>query len=124
VARASYVAMAPLTWDVVVPLALISLAVGIVQSLGTPWGLVRYYWIIIKLGLTIIAVTVLLVQKQTINTLAIAALGKGLADMRTAQSAMILHGAGGLLVVLVAAVLSIYKPRGLTPWGARQQAGA
>jgi hypothetical protein len=31
------------------------------------------------------------------------------------------HAAGGLLVLLVPAVLSVYKPPGLTPYGRRKQ---
>jgi C4-dicarboxylate transporter len=32
---------------------------------------------------------------------------------------MILHSGGGLAVLLAATVLSIYKPRGMTRYGAR-----
>jgi hypothetical protein len=31
------------------------------------------------------------------------------------------HAAGGLLVLIVPAVLSVYKPQGLTPYGRRSQ---
>lgn len=120
--RATYVAMAVVTWDVVVPLAIASLAIGVVQSLGTPWGLVRYYWIIVKLVLTVVAILVLLLQLQTIDALATAALRNGLSGLEASRMGMVLHGAGGLLVVITAGVLSIYKPRGLTPYGARRLA--
>jgi hypothetical protein len=120
VVNSIYVAMAVLTWDVIVPLAVASLVFGIVQSLGTPWGLVRYYWIIVKLVLTVIAVAVLLLQTQTIDLLAATALRGNLTGLDTSRVGMVLHGAGGLLVLMLATALSIYKPRGMTAYGSRK----
>jgi hypothetical protein len=37
------------TWIVIVPLSLAALLTGVVQSLGTPWGLFRHRWIVAKL---------------------------------------------------------------------------
>jgi hypothetical protein len=34
---------------------------------------------------------------------------------------LVVHTVGGLLVVLIPTVLSIYKPKGLTPFGLRKQ---
>jgi hypothetical protein len=124
VERAVYIAMAVVTWDVIVPLAAASLVIGIVQSLGTPWGLFRYYWLIIKFVLTLIAFTVLLLQTSTINMLSDAALHGDLSAMNAPRMAMILHAAGGLVVLIVATVLSIYKPRGMTAYGARKIAAS
>ncbi|TIS13650.1 MAG: DUF2269 domain-containing protein, partial [Mesorhizobium sp.] len=59
--RSAYMVMPALTWGVIVPLAATTLTVGVVQSLGTPWGLFRYYWVIVKLVLTVIALIVLLI---------------------------------------------------------------
>ncbi len=124
IARAAYVAMATLTWEVIVPLAAASLIIGIIQSLGTPWGLIRYYWIIIKLILTVIALVVLLVQTPVINALSTAALAGDFTGLSGSRTGMILHGAGGLAVLIVATILSIYKPRGMTRYGtAAVQAG-
>ena len=109
-----YSAMAIVTWQLIVPLAFAALLVGIISALATPWGLLRYYWIVAKLLLTVLAVGVLLLQTRTIATLATAT---NLASLREAQMAMILHSAGGLGVLLLATLLSIVKPRGLTPWG-------
>jgi hypothetical protein len=41
--------MAPAAWSVLVPLSLGSLLTGLVLSLGTTWGLLRHYWVLIKL---------------------------------------------------------------------------
>lgn len=34
------------------------------------------------------------------------------------RTGMVLHSAGGLVVLLLVTILSIYKPRGVTPYGA------
>ena len=114
----SYLAMQVLTWWVIVPLGVASLLFGIVQSLGTPWGLFRYYWIIFKLALTVLALVVLLLQTPTIDALSEAAMAGNLVTMNGGRAGVILHSAGGMLVLLLATVLSVYKPRGLTRYGA------
>ena len=50
--RAAYVSMELITWFVIVPLAFVSLLTGLIESLGTPWGLFRHYWILAKLVIT------------------------------------------------------------------------
>jgi ABC-type nickel/cobalt efflux system permease component RcnA len=42
--RAAYSAMELTARFVIVPLAIASLFSGLIQSLGTPWGLFRHYW--------------------------------------------------------------------------------
>lgn len=121
--RSAYIAMAVLTWDVIVPLAVASLVIGVIQSLVTPWGLFRHYWVIIKLALTIFAVLVLMLQMPTIDGLATAALTGEAAGAFEARISTILHASGGLLVLLTATVLSIYKPRGITRYGQGRLAG-
>ena len=41
--RAVWIAMEVTGWFVIVPLSLASLLAGLVQSLGTEWGLFRHY---------------------------------------------------------------------------------
>src|SRR5882757_1811341 len=53
--RAAYLAMKLTAWFVIVPLAFASLLTGIVQSLGTEWGLFRHYWVLTKLAITLLA---------------------------------------------------------------------
>lgn len=118
-AQEVYPAMRLLTWVLILPLAALSLAVGIIQSLATPWGLFRYYWIIIKLVLTVLAVVVLAMQLQTIDLLAEASRSSEVLGFQAGRFAMVLHSAGGLFVLCVAIALSIYKPRGVTPLGAK-----
>jgi hypothetical protein len=47
--RAAYLAMELTAWFVIAPLSLASLLTGLVQSLGTTWGLFRHYWVVAKL---------------------------------------------------------------------------
>ncbi|HZC23550.1 MAG TPA: hypothetical protein VE866_09440 [Candidatus Binatia bacterium] len=121
--RAAYLAMDLIARFVVVPLALASLLTGLIQSLGTPWGVFRHYWVLVKLFLTVFATAVLLVKMELIGYAARLAAESILprADLRAAGIQLVVHSGGGLLVLLVPAVLSVYKPRGLTPYGRRKR---
>jgi hypothetical protein len=113
--EAAYLSMSMLTWRIIVPMAFVALAVGVIQSLLTPWGLFRHYWVVAKLVLTVFAVVVLMVQTATIERLADAAASGSLVGLAMGQVAMVVHAAGGLAVLVVATLLSVYKPRGMTP---------
>lgn len=47
--RAAYLAMELIAWFLIVPSAFASLLTGLIQSLGTSWGLFRHYWVLAKL---------------------------------------------------------------------------
>jgi hypothetical protein len=119
--RGVYLVMEPAAWSVLVPLAFASLITGIVQGLGTSWGLFRHYWVVFKLLITVFATFVLLVYMETFRVMA------RIAADSTADLAIVrnpsprLHAVLALAVLLVATVLGIYKPRGLTPYGRRKQ---
>ena len=111
-ANAAYIAMSAVTWPVILPLAAAALLIGIVQSLGTAWRLFLHYWVILKLILTTLSLLVLALQLTTINALAVAAQAGDLTGLENGRHAMILHSAGGLIVLILITLLSIYKPRG------------
>lgn len=90
---------------------------SILRSVITPWGLFRYYWIIFKLVLMAVAVIVLLIQTPTINAPGEAAMISDFTALQAGRASMVLHSAGGLAVLLLATILSVYKPRGLTAFG-------
>ena len=121
--RAAYLAMELAAWSVIVPLILASLLTGLIQALGTPWGLLQHYWVLVKLLLTVFATIVLLLQMQLIDYVAGVAAEATLsgADLRDLRSSLVVHAAGGLLVLLVAVALSVYKPRGMTRYGVGKQ---
>jgi hypothetical protein len=127
--RAAWIAMELTGWYAIVPLALASLLTGLVIALGTKWGLLRHYWVLFSLVLTIFATVVLLLHMPDVSVLAAAA--------REAEGAALdgpdkhlysqlkggdlLHPGLGLVVLLVVQVLNVYKPQGMTRYGQRKQ---
>ena len=121
--RAAWIAMELTGWYAIVPLALAALLTGLVMSLGTPWGLFQNYWVLFKLLITVVATIVLLLQMEPISYIAGVAAETTLssADLREARISLVVHAGGGLLVLLVPMILSVYKPRGMTRYGRRKQ---
>lgn len=121
--RSVYLVLEPIGWFALVPLSIASLLTGMIQSLTTKWGLLRHYWVLTKLAITLIATSVLLMYMQTLGYLADAAKatssGADLAALRSPSP--VLHGAAALILLLMAAALSVYKPAGRTPYGWRRQ---
>jgi hypothetical protein len=122
--RAAYIVMEPIGWYVLVPLSFASLLTGLVSSLGTKWGLFRHYWVVFKLLINLFATVVLLIYMQTLSSLA------GVAANLTLSSAdlfelrnpsPVIHAGAALLLLLVAVILSVYKPPGITQYGWRKQ---
>lgn len=122
VVRAAWVAMDLIGWTVIVPLALAALLTGLVMSLGTSWGLFRHYWVLFKLLLTTLAIIILVMHMPTVSIIVDAAPETMSAHARNhGPRAELLHAGGGLVVLLVVATLSVYKPRGMTAYGRRRQ---
>jgi hypothetical protein len=121
--RAAYLSMSLIGWDVIVPLSFASLATGLIQSLGTEWGLFRHYWIAVKFFLTVFAVFVLWKHMGRVSRVAAWAADPSfsLASLGEDRFALVLHPALGLVVLLVNTVLSFWKPWGMTPHGRRVQ---
>lgn len=126
IVRAAYLMMELTGWFV--HLSFTSLVTGLVQSLGTAWGLFRHYWIIVKLLITVFATVVLLIYMQTLDNLASLAAKTtfSTADLVGHHGASpvspIVHASAAILLLLVCVVLSIYKPWGKTAYGQRKQA--
>jgi len=96
---------------VLVPLALVAWAVGVLSSLGTPWGLVRYRWVTVKLvSTTVMAGLVVFALRPTL--LLAADLGAALPAPER-QQLVIASAVATTLLVLNTAV-SVHKP-----WGRR-----
>lgn len=64
-ARAAYLTMDVVGRGALLPLSVGALVSGIVQSLGTKWGLFRHYWVVVKLVLTLFATAALFVHQTT-----------------------------------------------------------
>ena len=117
--RGAYLLMAPAAWCVLVPLAHASLLSGIALSLGTTWGLFRYYWVVLKLGITVFATVILLIYMGTFREMAGVA-ADPVVDLAAVRSASpIVHAILALVLLLAATVLGVCKPFGMTAYGER-----
>ena len=121
--RGAYLSMNLTARGVIVPLSLLSLLTGVIESLGTSWGLIRHYWVLIKLVMTVLSTAFLLVHLRPIDEAAHAAAATDLspADLLGLRTQLVADASAGSLVLLVATVLGVYKPRGMTAYGWRKQ---
>ena len=120
---AAYVSMEIITRYVIVPLSLVPLLLtGPLLSLGTPWGLFRHYWIIVKLVINVLSSLILLIHITPIQYMArVAAAGTLSSADRGAQIQLVVAAGAGLLALLAATGLAVYKPRAMTAYGWRKQ---
>ncbi|MFZ3495874.1 hypothetical protein ACODT5_22085 [Streptomyces sp. 5.8] len=121
-ARSAYLAMDVTGWYVIVPLAAASLLTGMISALGTTWGLLRHYWVVVKLVITVLATVALLVHMGPVSYVAGLAAGP---DWSAGEHAglgaqLVIQSGAAVLVLLVATALSVYKPQGRTRYGRRR----
>jgi hypothetical protein len=121
--RGVYLAMELMGWYVIVPFCVASLVTGLVMSLGTPWGLFRHYWVLVKILITVVSALILFGFTQTLGFLGNLAADMTLSidELRNLSQSPVLHSGGGLLALLVTTILAVYKPRGMTKYGRRKQ---
>lgn len=116
--RGTYLVMEPTARYVLVPLSLTAFGSGLVQSLGSPYGLFRHWWVIFKLGITVVATAVLVLYLATFRELRDRAASE--AELETVRSASpLIHAGVALVLLLIATGLAIYKPKGMTRRGRR-----
>lgn len=117
-ARGACIALQVTTSAVIVPLSLLSLLTGVLQSLGTRWGLIRHHWVIAKLVLNVAATAVLFIHARLVADLAQAAIAGPLdGDARGVLLQLTVDAAAALLVLTTATALSVFKPKGVTRYG-------
>jgi hypothetical protein len=123
IVRPTYIAMELTGWYVIVPFCLAALVTGLVMALGTPWGLFRYYWVLLKFSITLIAALILFGFTQTLGSLGELAANATLSidELRTLNQSPALHSGGGLVVLLVTTILAVYKPWGMTRYYGRRK---
>jgi len=121
--RGSYLAMELTGWYVIVPFCLASLVTGLVLSLGTPWGLFRHYWVLVKFLITVVSALILFGFTQTLGSLGDLAADATLSmdELRNLKQSPALHSGGGLLAILMTTILAVYKPWGMTRYGRRKR---
>jgi hypothetical protein len=119
--RGAYLVMAPAAWFTLVPLAHAALFSGVAISLGTPWGLLRHYWVVGKLAITLVSTIVLMIYMETFREMAGVA-ADPIAELRLVRNpSPFVHGILALVLLMAATLLSVYKPFGLTTYGIRKQ---
>lgn len=118
VIRSCYISMEILTWFVILPASLASLLSGIIQSLITPWGLFRHYWVVTKLFLTTGATLILILHMGPIGQLGQSALNGTIVteDLHGLRVQLLADAAAALVVLIITIVISIYKPWGKIPF--------
>ena len=122
--RAAYLANEQMAWFVITPLCLAALATGLLQSLGTRWGLGKHYWVLAKLALTVVATVILLAHLPAISLMANEAARARFVSggQLPIQLQMVVHAGGGLGVLLVVTALSVFKPWGRIRYVPRREA--
>lgn len=94
--------------------ALACLLTGLLLGLGTRYGLLRYWWVLVKLVLTIVLLVLILVVLRP-GMAEVAAAGVGLENGTGAGvdlSFLVFPPAVSLVTLAVATVLAVFKPWG------------
>ena len=117
--RACYIAMEVIAWFIIVPFCIGSLLTGLIQGLGTHWGLFKHWWVLVKLILTVIATLILMLHMQPISYLADVATQQVLAhdDLRNLRVRIIADAGAAILVLVAITTVSVYKPWGKIQFG-------
>jgi hypothetical protein len=127
VVRGVYLSMDLISRFVIIPMCFAALATGLLQALGTPWGLFRYYWILLKFGLAIFATIALLIHQFAVMAVAakrvsgVAADTLFSADFDPLKTELVRAPSLAILLLLVVTTLGVYKPWGLTRYGRRKR---
>jgi hypothetical protein len=124
VVRGAYVSMNLIGLYVIVPMGLAALATGLIQALGTEWGLLRHYWVLVKFLLTILATILLLLHQFTAVAEAARRVSGTVPGLLPNPGKLGTQLVGdsvlALLVLLVITALSVFKPWGRTRYGRRK----
>jgi len=115
-AQAAYRAMDVVGWRVVVPLTFAALLTGLVQGFAGPWGVVRHYWIVMKLLITALCSGLVLLHMRPTGRLAHASPEELLTDsgLYALRVQLVADASLALGALLVAVALAVYKPPGKT----------
>ncbi|MGH3660404.1 MAG: hypothetical protein ACRDTQ_00900 [Micromonosporaceae bacterium] len=94
---------------------LVCLATGVVLGLGTKWGLLRYWWVAVKLVLNIVLCVLILVALQP-GMAEVNEYGRhlltGHTDVSAEVSSLFFPPAVSLTTLTLATVLAVFKPWG------------
>lgn len=102
-------------WPLVVA-SVVCLASGIILGLGSKYGLIKYWWVAIKLGLNLVLTTLVLLSLRP-GVVELAELGRQLAAGESVVASagdMVYPPIVSTAALLVAMILSVVKPWGRT----------
>jgi hypothetical protein len=121
VLRAAYVALGRLGAALILPVSAATLVTGTLLGARTKWGLVRYHWVRVKLVVTVaLTAGTNLVVNRRLQDAAARAL-RGQVDAGTMPH-LVGPFTAGMVLLVAATVLSMYKPWGRTARGRRSRA--
>ena len=127
VVRGACLSMNLISKFVIIPMSLAALATGLLQALGTPWGLFRYYWILVKFGLAILATSALFMHQFAVMGEAARRVSGAAAEalfspnLLSLKTELVRAPSVAIVFLLTATTLGVYKPWGLTRYGRRKQ---
>jgi hypothetical protein len=121
--QGSYALLLAFDSAAVLPLGLLALLTGLLLGWGTHWGVLRHWWVALKLvGNLVVLVAPLLARRPNVQA-ALDAVRSGAPD-----GPIVVHilppSIATVLVLTLATVLSVYRPWGRTPWARVPAAGA
>ncbi|MFB9909164.1 hypothetical protein [Allokutzneria oryzae] len=118
VLHAAYVVLGEFGPSLYAPFSLGTLVSGVVLSLGTHWGLVRQYWVIAKLAINLATVLggnlliAALLRQSAERVMAVPIDSLDAAAVGSIQYSLLANAIVVTTLLLVATVLSYYKPWG------------
>ncbi len=119
-ARSAYWAMRLLAEALLIPLSLSVLLIGVLVAATSPWGLLRYRWVLVKLIATCAAVLLSLLALPAMTHIAYQdATQHELAAMQDAGARLIIASSVSVAVYLSLTAISVFKPWGRTIRGRR-----
>jgi hypothetical protein len=117
---AVYAALDLIYRTVLIPISVLALLTGLLLALGTVWGLFRYYWVLVKFALTVVAVILALFPLRYMITNAHAELATvpvaqaTSVDLGVKGVALVIAPIVGLVLYSTNVILSVFKPWGRT----------
>jgi hypothetical protein len=121
---AAYLAMDVISWCVILPCSIGAVVTGVIQSLGTQWGLFTHYWVTVKFLLTIAATLLLILHMNPISYAAqlAANIPPQNEELRTVGKQLLFDAVAALVLLLTIITISVYKPWGKIQYARKQQA--
>lgn len=110
-AGVAYQALALVLWPLLIA-GVVCLVSGILLGLGTRYGLIRYWWVVVKLVINTLFVVLVVVALRPTVVEAAGAAGRGVVGIPVPVTDVVAPPVVSLTGLLVATTLAVYKPWG------------